>query len=124
MIYWGSKGDISFYYDGKFIVSQPLTENKTVKYYFDEAEELLLDGLKSGQSLIDLKKRFTRFIKRFSQDSKYWRDLDLKTQWDRDVIFYTGLMLIKLKVIDPDSPTEGIFISPPKRAIKTLARRQ
>lgn len=124
MIYWGSKGDISFYYDGKFIVSQPLTENKTVKYYFDEAEELLLDGLKSGQSLIDLKKRFTRFIKRFSQDSKYWRDLDLKTQWDRDVIFYTGLMLIKLKVIDPDSPTEGIFISPPKRGIKTLARRR
>ena len=124
MIYWGSKGDISFYYDGKFIVSQPLTENKTVKYYFDEAEELLLDGLKSGQSLIDLKKRFTRFIKRFSQDSKYWRDLDLKTQWDRDVIFYTGLMLIKLKVIDPDSPTEGIFISPPKRGIKTLVRRR
>ena len=124
MIYWGSKGDISFYYDGKFIVSQPLTETKTPKYYFDEAEELLLDGLKSGQSLIDLKKRFTRFIKRFSQDSKYWRDLDLKTQWDRDVIFYTGLMLIKLKVIDPDSPTEGIFISPPKRGIKTLVRRR
>jgi len=122
MIHWGSKGDISFYYDGKFIVSQPLTENKTVRYYFDAAEELLIDGLKSGESLINLRKRFISFIKRFSKDSKYWRDLDLKTQWDRDVIFYTGLMLIKLKVIDPDSPTEGIFISPPKRAIKSLAR--
>lgn len=122
MIHWGSKGDISFYYDGKFIVSQPLTEKKTVKYYFDEAEELLIDGLKSGESLIDLRKRFTSFIKRFSKDSKYWRDLDLKTPMDRDVIFYTGLMLIKLKVIKPDSPTEGLLIMPPKRGIKTLAR--
>jgi len=122
MIHWGSKGDISFYYDGKFIVSQPLTEKLTPQYYLDKAEELLLDGLKSGESLINLRKRFISFIKRFSKDSKYWRDLDLKTQWDRDVIFYTGLMLIKLKVIDPDSPTEGIFISPPKRAIKSLAR--
>ncbi len=124
MIYWGSKGDISFHYDGQIIVSQPLTEKLTPQYYFDKAEELLIDGLKSGESLIDLKKRFNRFIKSFCKDSKYWRELDLKTQWDRDVIFYTGLMLIKLKVIDPDSPTEGIFIMPPKRAIKSLARRQ
>ena len=122
MIHWGSKGDISFYYDGKFIVSQPLTEKLTPQYYFDKAEELLIDGLKSGESLIDLKKRFNSFIKTFSKDSKYWRDLELKTPMDRDVIFYTGLMLIKLKVIEPDCPTEGLLIMPPKRGIKTLAR--
>lgn len=110
-VHYGSEGDISFYYNGKFLVSRPLTKKKTVKYYFDEAEELLIDGLRSGESLRDLRRRFIRFIKKFSSDSKYWRDLELQTPLDRDMIFYTGLMLIKLKVIDPDSPTEGILIS-------------
>jgi hypothetical protein len=110
-VYYGSEGDISFYYNGKFLVSRPLTKKKTVKYYFDEAEEMLIDGLKSGESLLDLRRRFSRFIKKFSGESKYWRDIELQTPLDRDMIFYTGLMLIKFKVIDPDSPTEGILIS-------------
>ncbi len=110
-IYYGSEGDISFYYNGKFLVSRPLTNKKTVKYHFDKAEELLIDGLKSGETLIDLRRRFSRFMKKFSSDTRYWRDIELQTPLDRDMIFYTGLMLIKLKVIDPDSPTEGILIS-------------
>jgi len=110
-IYYGSRGDISFYYYGKFLVSRPLTEKKTPKYHFDKAEEILIDGLKDGHSLLDLRRRFSRFMKKFSSDSKYCRDLELQTPLQRDMIFYTGLMLIKLKVIDPDSPTEGILIS-------------
>lgn len=110
-IYHGSRGDMSFYYNGRFIVSRPLTEKKTPKYHFDKAEELLIDGLKGGQSLLDLRVRFKRFVDRFSKESKYWRDIELQRPLDRDMLFYTGLMLIKLKVIDPDSPTEGILIS-------------
>lgn len=110
-IYYGSEGDISFYYNGKFLVSRPLTKEKTVKYHFDKAEEILIDGLKGGESLLDLRRRFSRFMKNYSSNTRYWRDIELQTPLDRDMIFYTGLMLIKLKVIDPDSPTEGILVS-------------
>jgi hypothetical protein len=110
-VYYGSEGDISFYYNGKFIVSRPLTKKKTPKYYFDKAEELLIEGLTSGESLIDLRKRMLRFIKRYSSETKYWRDIELQTPTDRDMFFYTGLMLIKLKVIEADGETEGILIS-------------
>ena len=113
-VHYGSKGDISFFYNGKFIVSRPLTKKRTPKYYFDQSEELLIDGLRSGESLLDLKIRFKRFIEKFSKESKYWRDIELQTPSDRDMIFITGLMMIKLKIIDPDSPTEGILISKPK----------
>lgn len=113
-VHYGSKGDISFFYNGKFLVSRPLTKKRTPKYYFDQAEELLIDGLRSGESLLDLKIRFKRFIEKFSKESKYWRDIELQTPSDRDMIFITGLMMIKLKIIDPDSPTEGILISKPK----------
>jgi len=122
-IYYGSEGDISFYYNGKFLVSRPLTNKKTVKYHFDKAEELLVDGLKSGESLLDLRVRFKRFVDRFSKESKYWRDIELQTPLDRDMLFYTGLMLIKLKVIDPDSPTEGILISRPRSKSKNRSHR-
>ncbi len=122
-IYYGSRGDISFYYNGRFMVSRPLTEKKTPKYHFDKAEELLVDGLKSGESLLDLRVRFKRFVDRFSKESKYWRDIELQTPLDRDMLFYTGLMLIKLKVIDPDSPTEGILISRPRSKSKNRSHR-
>jgi len=122
MINWGSKGDISFFYDGKLIVSKPLTETKTRSYYFTAAEQLLIDGLKGGESLLDLRKRLTRFMKIFSKESKYWREIELKTPLDRDIIFYTGLMLIKMNVIDADGVDEGILISKPKKG--NLARRR
>jgi len=122
-VHYGSEGDMSFFYNGKFIVSRPLTKKRTPKYYFEEAEELLVDGLKSGESLLDLRVRFKRFVDRFSKESKYWRDIELQTPLERDILFYTGLMLIKLKVIDPDSPTEGILISTRSKPKKgTLAR--
>jgi hypothetical protein len=122
-VHYGSEGDMSFFYNGKFIVSRPLTKKRTPKYYFEVAEELLVDGLKSGESLINLRVRFKRFLYRFSKETKYWRDIELQTPLDRDMLFYTGLMLIKLKVIDPDSPTEGILISRPKSKSKTHSHR-
>lgn len=122
-VYYGSRGDISFYYNGKFIVSRPLTKKRTPKYHFDKAEELLIDGLKSGESLINLRVRFKRFVDRFSKESKYWRDIELQRPLDRDMLFYTGLMLIKLKVIDPDSPTEGILISKRSKPKKGILAR-
>ena len=122
-IYTGEKGDISFFYNGKFIVSRPLTKKRTPKYYFDQAEELLIDGLRNGESLVNLKVRFKRFIDKFSKESKYWRNIELQTPADRDMIFITGLMMIKLKLIDPDSPTEGILVSRPKPKSKTHSHR-
>lgn len=125
MINWGSKGDMSLFYDGKLIVSKPLTETKTRSYYFTAAEQLLIDGLKGGESLLDLRKRLTNFMKAFSKESKYWREIELKTPLDRDIIFYTGLMLIKMNVIDADGVDEGILIMKtikPKKG--NLARRQ
>ena len=74
-VHYGSEGDMSFFYNGKFIVSRPLTKKRTPKYYFEVAEELLVDGLKSGESLINLRVRFKRFLYRFSKETKYWRDI-------------------------------------------------
>ena len=124
MIHWGSEGDISFHYGGKYIVSMPMTKTKTREYYFTKAEELLIDGLRGGESLQDLRKRFTNFMTAFTNQTKYWREIELQTPMDRDVIFYTGLMLIKLNVVDSDGVDEGILIMPPKRAIKSLVRRR
>jgi len=113
---------MSLFYGGKLIVSRPLTDIKTPKYHFERAEELLIEGLKGGNNLRELRKRLLRFIARFSKESKYWRDIEMRSPKDRDVIFYTGLMLIKLQAIDPEGITEGILISKPKKG--TLARRQ
>tara|TARA_R110002110_G_scaffold22560_5_gene87318 strand:+ start:1798 stop:2166 length:369 start_codon:yes stop_codon:yes gene_type:complete len=117
MIHYGSRGDMSLFYDGKFIVSRPLTNDRGPSYHFEKAESLLVDGLKGGKSLLDLRKRFKRFMERFSKETKYWRDIELQSSLDRDMIFYTGLMLIKLQVIDPDGDREGILISKPKKGI-------
>lgn len=107
MIYQGSQGSVNCYYKNRLIVSRPLSKTKTISYYKDECNKLMIEGLEKGWSLERMKREYFGFIKKYRYESVHMvKEPDSS---DRDVIFIAFLMCHKLKCF-PDDGNNGILI--------------
>ena len=108
MIYQGSQGSINCYYKNKLIISRPLTKKRTVHWYARQSNSYMVDALRHGWTLEQLKKINIRFMKQLRY--KGMAETPTKEDWDIAIIGY--FMLCKLNVIDCDGITEGFLIMP------------
>ena len=98
MINSGRDGSLSFFFENKLIASVPLNENYTYEDWLDIGNNIILDGMRDTK----MKLQGSRGIK-----TAFWK-------------YFTAqafLALIKLKQIDPDGDTEGLFVQPSKRPV-------
>jgi len=97
MIYAGSKGSISFFVNDKLVCSSPLTKVKTVDKHFDEANTLILDGLRKGHSIQDIKRYFHTLKNDVIKKKKFQR-----TREDEKFLVMSLICLIRLNELDFD----------------------
>lgn len=110
-VYEGRNGTMNFYFNNKFVATLPLNEVNTSESYIQHADTIIIDGLKSGYNLSNLKKKFWKAI-HITKDEK---DLSLD---DSQFFAFAMLALIKLKQIDADAPDEGFLVMPPYKGKK------
>ena len=110
-VYEGRNGTMNFYFNNKFVATLPLNEVNTSESYIQHADTIIIDGLKSGYNLSNLKKKFWKAI-HITKDEK---DLSLD---DSQFFAFAMLALIKLKQIDADAASEGILVMPPYKGKK------
>jgi len=105
-VYEGRNGTMNFYFNNKFVATLPLNEVNTSESYIQHADTIIIDGLKSGYNLSNLKKKFWKAI-HITKDEK---DLSLD---DSQFFAFAMLALIKLKQIDADAASEGFLVMSP-----------
>ena len=110
-VYEGRNGTMNFYFNNKFVATLPLNEVNTSESYIRHADTIIIDGLRSGYNLPNLKKKFWKAI-HITKDEK---DLSLD---DSQFFAFAMLALIKLKQIDADAANEGILVMPPYKRKK------
>jgi len=110
-VYEGRNGTMNFYFNNKFVATLPLNEVNTSESYIQHADTIIIDGLKSGYNLSNLKKKFWKAI-HITKDEK---DLSLD---DSQFFAFAMLALIKLKQIDADAPDEGFLVMSPYKGKK------
>tara|TARA_R110000744_G_C18865439_1_gene504531 strand:- start:6 stop:377 length:372 start_codon:yes stop_codon:yes gene_type:complete len=111
MIYEGEYGSINGYFKKKLIVSRPLTKNKSIESYKKESVMVLVQALRDGNNLPNIKKLALLTLKNF----RYEETIREPTSEDRDFVLFTLLILIKLGVVEEDSDREGLLIMGPKK---------
>ena len=110
-VYEGRNGTMNFYFNNKFVATLPLNEVNTSESYIQHADTIIIDGLKSGYNLSNLKKKFWKAI-HITKDEK---DLSLD---DSQFFAFAMLALIKLKQIDADAASEGFLVMSPYKGKK------
>ena len=118
MIYEGSKGSINFYYRNRLIVSRPLTKYRTLTRYEKHRDKVIREALLENWSL----QRQIDFHSGFMKKLRYKNKLNEPGSQDKDLMFVCGMVLTKLKAIDPDGDREGILIMGPKKKKPCLLR--
>ena len=115
MINSGRDGSLSFFFENKLIASVPLNENYTYEDWLDIGNNIILDGMRDS----NMKLQGSRGIK-----TAFWKCIHKMKLMEnkmsyRDHYFTAQafLALIKLKQIDPDGDTEGLFVQPSKRPV-------
>lgn len=94
---------------------KPLASQKlSIKGAKDIGSKLILDGFKNGY---DVKKQiavYIAFINKF-QDTKLYKS----TEADKQYYISCILALYKLEILDPDDPTDPIYIAPKRKYVRT-----
>tara|TARA_R110000744_G_scaffold136641_3_gene246689 strand:- start:787 stop:1137 length:351 start_codon:yes stop_codon:yes gene_type:complete len=116
MIYQGESGSINFFFKNRLIVSRPLTKEITVDYYENSRDNVIREAMEAGWSL----KRQINFHKGFLKTCRYTDMIKQPDEDDLNIILITGLILIKLRQIDPDGDREGLLIMGPKKKKSSL----
>ena len=111
MIYQGESGSINFFFKNRLIVSRPLTKEITVDYYENSRDNVIREVMEAGWSI----QRQINFHKQFLKTCRYKEMIKEPTQEDLTIMLITGLILIKLRQIDPDGDREGLLIMGPKK---------
>ena len=104
-------GSVSCFYKNKLLVTRPLDEKRTMKRYRDNANAVIIEGMRAGWDIPKLIKFNRDFIKK-------WRYEELKrtpSKEDRDLVLISILILIKFRVIEEDACNEGLLIMPKKK---------
>jgi hypothetical protein len=104
-------GSVSCFYNGKLLTTRPLTEKKTLQHYKNNAQAVIIEGMRLGWDIPKLIKFNRDFIKK-------WRYEELKRKPDKedlDLVLIAILILIKFKIIEEDGDQEGLLIIMPKK---------
>jgi len=104
-IFEGSEGSVNGYFKKKLIVSRPLGDGRTLENYKKQAMCVLIEAMRDGHQLQDIKKRCYITLKNF----RYEELIKKPTVEDKDFVLFTLLILIKLGVIDEDGEREGLL---------------
>ena len=104
-IFEGSEGSVNGYFKKKLIVSRPLGDGRTLENYKKQAMCVLIEAMRDGNQLEDIKKRCYNTLKNF----RYGELIKEPTIEDKDFVLFTLLILIKLGVIDEDGEREGLL---------------
>tara|TARA_Y100000592_G_scaffold30284_1_gene48239 strand:+ start:1768 stop:2085 length:318 start_codon:yes stop_codon:yes gene_type:complete len=95
---------------------KPLASQKlSIKKARDIGSKLILDGFKNGY---DVKKQiavYIAFINNF-QNTKLYKS----TEADKEYYISCILALYKLEILDPDDPTDPIYIAPLRKKKKKV----
>ena len=104
MIYKGSKGNISLFYNGKLISNFPLTKKKKVEDYFYQGDYVIKQS--KGIPILCQINAYKKFC-----DLMYHRKINNLPIYRSDhQLFLSSLMaLLRLKIIDNDD-NNGYFI--------------
>tara|TARA_R110000803_G_scaffold197895_1_gene261537 strand:+ start:554 stop:868 length:315 start_codon:yes stop_codon:yes gene_type:complete len=95
MIHQGSGGSITFFYNDKLIASSALTKKKSVERHYLEAGNIIVDGMRSGITLLEVKSLFAHSLDLFCKRKKITRE-------DERYIVMIFMALIKLNYYDID----------------------
>ena len=104
-------GSVSCFYNGNLLTTRPLTEKKTLQHYKNNAQAVIIEGMRFGWDIPKLIKFNRDFIKK-------WRYEELKRKPDKedlDLVLIAILILIKFKIIEEDGDQEGLLIIMPKK---------
>ena len=104
-------GSVSCFYKKKLLTTRPLTEKKTLQHYKNNAQAVIIEGMRLGWDIPKLIKFNRDFIKK-------WRYEELKRKPDKedlDLVLIAILILIKFKIIEEDGDQEGLLIIMPKK---------
>ena len=99
---------IVFYHKNlKPFCQSKLTKSKPLQYYLDIGSHLVLDGFKNGY---DVKKQIQVYIAAINT----YQNTKLYKLTDADKEYYVSCVcaLWKLEILDPDNPTDPIYIAP------------
>ncbi|MHA2182966.1 MAG: hypothetical protein ACXAAH_16220 [Promethearchaeota archaeon] len=111
MIYEGSEGSVNGYFKKKLIVSRPLGNGRTLDSYKKEALRVLIEALRDGNTLPNIKKLSLSTLKNF----RYEETIKEPTAEDRDFVLFTLLILIKLGVVEEEGEREGLLVCGKKK---------
>jgi hypothetical protein len=110
-IYEGSGGSILCFVNYKIIASVPITKKKTVHYYKDLAESILIDALREGKWTL---KNAGNHSLAMMKDRRYFNRKYLTFE-ENEYIILIGFILHKLKIWDYEMFSHGLFITDKKR---------
>ena len=111
MIYQGSKGSINGFYKGRLIVSRPLSEKLTYQEYRQQADRVIIEGLREGYNIDFIKKSSKRLLKL----TRYEPLIKEPTKEDLNLILLSLFILIKFREIEED---ESILVCGRKKPKK------
>lgn len=113
MIYQGSKGSLTLYYNGLLISSFPLTKSKSLERYKYQGDSLIIKSLKLNINIKLQIKTYTQFCYMI-----YKRKLNKEPIRRTDHLMFLNSLfaLLKLKAIDNDNQN-GYLTMPPKKSI-------
>lgn len=101
-----------FYHNNlKFLTSEKLSIKKAKEI----GSKLILDGMKEGY---DIKKQIGIYIAYINQFQRM--RLYQTTKADQEYYLNCILALYKLEILDPESPTDPIYIAPLRKKKKSL----
>tara|TARA_S200002703_G_scaffold153436_1_gene155013 strand:+ start:1309 stop:1707 length:399 start_codon:yes stop_codon:yes gene_type:complete len=98
---------------------QKLSKTKDIRYFKDIGSKLILDGFKQGY---DVKKQIQVYIAAINtyQKTKLYK----LSEADKEYYISCILALWKLDILDPDNPTDPIYIAPLKKRKKKFNFRE
>ena len=91
----------------KKLINEKFSKNRNISYYKQIGSDLILSGLKEGY---DIKTQIGIYIAYINQ----FQRMKLYQLPETDIDYYIScvLALWKLDILDPDSPTDPIYIAP------------
>lgn len=104
-------GSVSCFYKKKLLVTRPLNEKRTMKRYRDDANAVIIEGMRAGWDIPKLIKFNRDFIKKW----RYEELIRTPSKEDRDLVLISILILIKFRVIEEDAHDEGLLIMSKKK---------
>ncbi len=97
MIYEGSQGSLTFFYNDKLVCSSPLHSKTSLEEHHQQASKLLVEGMEQGRDLSSMIQIFTLGLTALCDQKRYNLTRD-----DEKYMCICFLILIKLKILDFD----------------------